>query len=76
MKHRTVHDIELELQRVKAELQRIVEEDGDGETYCVDLANSDPALYTWLIAEFFPEESLEMMLNILRDRPELLVTYH
>jgi hypothetical protein len=76
MAHRTVRDIELELQRVKSELQHIVEEDGDADSYCVELADGDPVLYTWLITEFFPEESLETMLDIVRDHPELLVTYH
>jgi hypothetical protein len=51
MPHRTVRDIELELQRVKSELQRLVEEDGDAELYCVELADRDPALYTWLIRD-------------------------
>jgi hypothetical protein len=76
MTHRTVRDIELELQRVKLELQRIVQEDGDADSYCVDIADNDPVLYCWLIAEFCPEEAREAMLNVLRDRPELLVTYH
>jgi hypothetical protein len=41
---RTVHDIELEVQRVTLELQRLEREGGDVEDYCIDLANSDPVL--------------------------------
>jgi hypothetical protein len=76
MAHRTAHDIELELQRVTLELQRIVQEDGDVDSYCVDIADNDPVLYLWLLAEICPEETREAMLNIVRDHPELPVTVH
>jgi hypothetical protein len=78
MDHRTVHDLELEVRRVKLELERIVQEDGDADAYCVDIADNDPTLYCWLMVEFCPEEMQEAMLNIVRDHPELelLATYH
>jgi len=76
MQRRTAHDIELEIQRVTLELQRIVREDGDAETYCTELADEDPVLYAWLFVEHCPEEALEALLNIVRDHPELLVTVH
>jgi hypothetical protein len=76
---RTVHDIELEVQRVTLELQRLEREGDDVEAYCVDLANEDPTLYVWLLAEHCPEEAREAALNVFHDHPELieqLVTYH
>jgi hypothetical protein len=76
MQRRTAHDIELEIQRVTLELQHIVQEDGDAETYCTELADKDPELYAWLFVEHCPEEAREATLNILRDHPELLVTIH
>jgi hypothetical protein len=76
VERRTAHDIELELQRVTSDLQRIEREGGDVEFYCVDLADEDPELYAWLFVEHCPEEAREAMLTILRDRPELLATYH
>ena len=76
MAHRTVRDIELELQRVKLELQHIEREGGDVETCCVELADRDPTLHAWLFVEHCPEEAREAMLDVLRDHPELLVTYH
>ena len=53
-------------------------EDGDADSYCVDIADKDPTLYCWLLAEFCPEETLEAMLDVIRDHPELelLTTYH
>jgi hypothetical protein len=44
MDHRTVHDLELEVRRVKLELERIVQEDGDADAYCVDIADNAPVL--------------------------------
>jgi hypothetical protein len=74
---RTARDLELEIQRVTLELQRIEREDGDIESYCVELAGGDPTLYAWLLAEHCPEEMREAMWNVLLDRPELLTrTYH
>jgi hypothetical protein len=78
MTHRTAHDLELELQRVKVDLQRIMQEEGDADSYCADIADNDPTLFCWLMVEFCPEEMREAMLNIVRDRPELelLATIH
>jgi len=58
------------------DLQRIEREGGDVEDYCVELAGEDPVLYAWLLVEHCPGETLEAVLNILWDCPELLVTYH
>jgi hypothetical protein len=76
MRRRTAHDIELDVRCAGKELQRILAAGGDVESYCVELADGDPELYAWLFVEHCPEEAREAMLNILRDRPELLVTYH
>jgi hypothetical protein len=76
VERRTAHDIDLELQRVKLDLQRIELEDGDVEAYCVELADGDPELFAWLVVEHCPEEMREAMIDVLQDRPELLITVH
>jgi hypothetical protein len=64
-----IHGIELDLQRIE-------KEDGDLESYCVDLADRDPALFLMLVAKHCHEECREALMDVCRDRPELLVTLH
>jgi hypothetical protein len=76
MDHRTVHDLDLELQRIKSDLRRIEQEGGDVDSHCADIADNDPVLYCWLLAELFPGEMSEAMQDAVRDRPWLLDTIH